>query len=135
MRKSESILELLLFLFVCSFLLYIALLSCLSSTGVKLAPPVGAFGNCLFVLQLIFWASFEEILYRVYFPNKLESFFLSSVNGLSYDVGKSVFLRFCTFLFPHLLFAIAHLYLGWLNVIFAFFFISVFAKTICVQQT
>lgn len=130
-RRGGGILELLLFAIVSSFLLYIAFRSCASLVLSGVTRPVDSFfflplgflANCLFVLNLVFWASFEELLYRVYFPNRLEMFFLVSQDRvLSF---RSLFV----WVLPHLLFGISHSYLGCLNIFFAFC-ASVFLRTV-----
>lgn len=114
MKKGGSIPQLLLFWGVSSFLFYTVLVAFITPSCLKFSMPIGIWANCLFVLKLIFWASFEELLYRVYFPNKLQFFFLS----LS---SPSILRCLWVYTLPHLLFALAHSYLGILNVIFAFF--------------
>lgn len=85
--------------------------------------PLGFLENCLFVLNLVLWASFEELLYRVYFPNRLEMFFLVSQDRVS--SFRSLFV----WVLPHLLFGMSHSYLGCLNIFFAFC-ASVFLRTV-----
>ena len=120
-----------------SFLLYTtfhAILTVYRSTtttsDLSSCIPTGLFANCLFILQLIFWASFEEFLYRVYFPNKLEFFFLSSNPYLTSNTvfNSTNYVRPCILVIPHFLFAIAHSHRGLLNVLFAFFASIFFRK-------
>lgn len=121
MKERGSILEFFLFSLTSSFLLYVSLASCINASTLKtyslsLALPSGLFANCVFVLKLLFWASSEEFIYRVYFPNKLEFFFLTQHHNF-----LSSFRHLSVWALPHLLFATAHSYLGLLNVLFAFF--------------
>ena len=128
MKKRRNILELLLFYIVSSFLLYIACISLASPatrpSSLPLALPKDLLANGFFVLKLIFWASVEELLYRVYFPNSLESFFSTSPDRTSFS-----FRCLCLWVFPHILFALAHSYLGFFNLLFAFF-ASIFLRKV-----
>lgn len=136
MKKRGSILELSLFYIVSSFLLYVACISLTTSatrpSSLPIVLPLGFFSNTVFILKIIVWASFEEFLYRVYFPSKLKKFFLLP----QHTDFPSSFRLLCVCLLPHLLFALAHSYLGFSNLLFAFF-ASMFLRTIYThsQQT
>jgi len=65
------------------------------------------------ILNFLFSAFYEEVLYRFYFPQALISFFEGKSN-------KKIIPLICE-LITALLFAFAHLYLGYLSVINAFF--------------
>ena len=123
MKRRVGLIELLLFSLVFSFLLYTAVVSCTSGRlsvfslrDLRISLPSDVPSHVLLVLKLFFWASIEELLYRVYFPNKLEFFF-----SILFPSCEALLWSLCVWGLPHALFAIAHFYLGFLNVLFAFF--------------
>ena len=68
----------------------------------------------LFISNIVFFAMLEELIYRIYLPKMFEFFF-------SYIRVFAKSNIFCiSSLISHLLFALSHLYLGYLNVAFAF---------------
>jgi len=122
----------LFFFFLSFFLFYVALCSCASALqkdarceNLSLSLPSGCFANGLFLLKLVFWASFEELLYRVLFPQELDLFLQASPI-------PSSFRSFCEHFLPHLLFASSHAHRGFVNVVFAFF-ASVFLRKMYVS--
>ncbi len=81
--------------------------------------PKNPYDLILFILKIIALASFEELLYRIYLPFRIESFFDSNETSLQYfKAHKGYF--FCSELLPIIFFALAHRYLGLWNVVYAF---------------
>lgn len=66
----------------------------------------------IFAGKIVFLAAYEEILYRIYLPFRIKSFY-----GKNSDFLKSRFLS--SEGFPVLCFALAHRYLGPFNVLYA----------------
>jgi len=73
-----------------------------------------------FIIELIFYSSIEEFLYRIYFLECLNRF-LDMINK-NRRRSNLLVANFTS----HILFATAHIYLGILNVIFAFFMAIIF---------
>ncbi len=71
------------------------------------------------LLWLIFRAFFEEALYRFYLPYSIKNFYCpeNQVSPFCFVVSE---------ILPILLFALAHRYLGWGSVLYAFFMGGVF---------
>ena len=78
-------------------------------------PPIlntGNFNILAFMGKMVFLASYEEILYRIYLPFRIKSFY-----GENSGFFKSCFLS--SEVFPILCFAFAHRYMGSFNVLYA----------------
>jgi len=110
-KRTALFLDLFIFSFVCVILLY-------SIIAPKDEPVVCKGWNIqtiFFIMELIFYSSLEEFLYRIYFLESL-SRFLDMINK-NKRCSNLLVANFTS----HILFATAHIYLGILNVIFAFF--------------
>ena len=76
-------------------------------------PPEPLLLNVVFILKIICAAVYEELLYRVYLPFRLQSFYTQK----AVPFNRSFLL---SELPPVLFFALAHRYLGLFNVLYAF---------------
>lgn len=104
--------ELVLFLFIIFAIVLPSILT--THTFVLPARPSNYQALSLFLFKIFFLAMFEELIYRVYLPFQLKRFFLKQDEFM--NMRKSyVFILISNFLF-----AMAHLYLGLVNVFFAF---------------
>ena len=122
-----KILDTFLFIFVLFIFIYSIFASHTSSVH-TLQKDVCCFS---LIARVFFFASMEEFLYRVYFPEKLLSYFSFTKHYKKNNkrVETVIFLLSCT------LFAFAHLYLGFFNVIFAFLVALFLNKTYICAKT
>ena len=74
--------------------------------------PEGFFYVLVFISKIVFFAAYEEILYRIYLPYRIKSFY--GENPESFKSALAVYE-----ILPVIFFALAHRYLGFLNVIYA----------------
>lgn len=74
--------------------------------------PEGAFYILLFMSKIVFFSAYEEILYRIYLPYRIKSFY-----GKNTDRFNSAFA--VSEITPVIFFALAHRYLGFFNVLYA----------------
>lgn len=74
--------------------------------------PEGFFYVLVFILKIVFFAAYEEILYRIYLPYRIKSFY-----GENPESFKSAFAAYE--ILPVIFFALAHRYLGPFNVLYA----------------
>lgn len=85
----------------------------LNSRDFILPPrPEGFFYILVFISKIVFFAAYEEILYRLYLPYRIKSFYGQAINSLKYYFWISE-------IFPIIFFALAHRYLGMFNVLYA----------------
>ena len=111
MRFDKKTIRILLeFIFIFS----IFVLPPILNTGNFTLPskPEGFFNILAFMGKIVFLASYEEILYRIYLPFRIKSFY-----GENSGFFKSCFLS--SEVFPILCFAFAHRYMGSFNVLYA----------------
>ncbi|WP_253728942.1 CPBP family glutamic-type intramembrane protease [Treponema sp. OMZ 857] len=104
--------------------------------------PIGLYAQCVFYFYTVFAAAYEEILYRLYTPNRLHCIYTGYIEPRLQENWKTsecpvhlplpsflcvccknntgVFFEFFLTEFPaHLLFTLAHRYLGLSSMIFA----------------
>ena len=74
--------------------------------------PEGILYVLVFILKIVFFAAYEEILYRIYLPYRIKSFY-----GENPESFKSAFAAYE--ILPVIFFALAHRYLGSFNVLYA----------------
>ena len=74
--------------------------------------PEGILYVLVFILKIVFFAAYEEILYRIYLPYRIKSFY-----GENPESFKSAFA--VSEILPVIFFALAHRYLGPFNVLYA----------------
>ncbi|AAS11834.1 MULTISPECIES: CPBP family intramembrane glutamic endopeptidase [Treponema] len=74
--------------------------------------PEGFFYVLVFISKIVFFAAYEEILYRIYLPYRIKSFY-----GENPESFKSAFAVYE--ILPVIFFALAHRYLGPFNVLYA----------------
>ena len=74
--------------------------------------PEGILYVLVFILKIVFFAAYEEILYRIYLPYRIKSFY-----GENPESFKSAFAAYE--ILPVIFFALAHRYLGPFNVLYA----------------
>ena len=74
--------------------------------------PEGFFYVLVFISKIVFFAAYEEILYRIYLPYRIKSFY-----GENPESFKSAFAAYE--ILPVIFFALAHRYLGPFNVLYA----------------
>lgn len=74
--------------------------------------PESFFYVLVFISKIVFFAAYEEILYRIYLPYRIKSFY-----GENPESFKSAFAVYE--ILPVIFFALAHRYLGFLNVLYA----------------
>ncbi len=85
--------------------------------------PSSTYDYFILILKVVFLASYEEALYRLYLPFRLGSFFDNS-EGIFKNHSKFYF--FPVEFMPILFFSLAHRYLGFFSVLYAFFMGCVF---------
>ena len=101
-------------LFVFSFVCVIFFYSIVVPKDIPKACKGWNIRTFLFIIELIFYSSIEEFLYRIYFLEHL-NMFLDRINTKAKNLN--IFVANFT---SHILFAVAHIYLGLMNVVFAF---------------
>ncbi|AIN94727.1 CPBP family glutamic-type intramembrane protease [Treponema putidum] len=74
--------------------------------------PEGFFYSLIFISKIVFFAAYEEILYRIYLPYRIKSLYGQRAHTIKYCFWSSE-------IFPIIFFALAHRYLGFLNVLYA----------------
>lgn len=74
--------------------------------------PEGILYVLVFISKIVFFAAYEEILYRIYLPYRIKSFY-----GENPESFKSAFAAYE--ILPVIFFALAHRYLGPFNVLYA----------------
>lgn len=114
-QKSFTIsffLELLLFLFIFTTIILPTIFT--SHTFILPTKSQSYTHAYLFFAKIFICAMFEELIYRVYLPFQMKRFFLKQ-NWIIKQRENKIFI-----IISNILFALAHSYLGILNVCFAF---------------
>lgn len=75
-------------------------------------PPKGIFYILVFISKIVFSSAYEEILYRIYLPYRIKSFYGKTPQTFKSYITASEGL-------PIIFFALAHRYLGLFNVLYA----------------
>ena len=109
---TSSFLELLLFFFVLTTIVLPSMFT--SHTFTLPIKPQNYMQAYLFFAKIFICAMFEELIYRVYLPFQMKRFFLKQ-NWIIKQRENKIFI-----IISNIFFALAHSYLGILNVCFAF---------------
>ncbi|UTC77714.1 CPBP family intramembrane metalloprotease [Treponema sp. OMZ 799] len=102
------------FLFEFIFIFIIFVLPPMLNNRAFTSPPQpeGVFYILLFISKIVFFAAYEEILYRIYLPYRIKSFYGKNPQAFKSYITASEIL-------PIIFFALAHRYLGLFNVLYA----------------
>ncbi len=87
-----------------------------ADSSTVLLPPKNAFGWVNAVFGTISAAFYEEVLYRVYLPDRAKKIFARQKNHESNDESRQKKKAWLCEIFVLILFALAHRYAGWLSV-------------------